>query len=76
MSDAALSTKLSLLFIFLGFIVHIIGFGAPYWQVTAIHHEGLWQVCEKVFDTCSEIDVDNIKIGGEYNIFYLFRHIP
>lgn len=49
------------MFILIGFIVHIIGFGAPYWQVVGSKYKGLWQDCSNV---CSKIDIDDFtKLG-------------
>ncbi|XP_071144149.1 uncharacterized protein [Mytilus edulis] len=60
LSDAALAIKLSLIFIIVGFLLHIIGFGAPYWSSNSVVHRGLWQYC--IMDSCSSIDTD-IKVG-------------
>ena len=68
LGDAALATKLALLFIFLGFIVHVIGFGAPYWQVvlsTDFYHGGLWQTC--TLGICQDFDTDQLtNVGCKY----------
>ena len=74
LGDAALATKLALLFIFLGFIVHIIGFGAPYWQIlgsTDLYHGGLWQIC--ILGHCQDFNTDQMtNIGCKYIFFYLW----
>lgn len=63
MGDGA--TKLALLIIFIGFVIHTIGFGAPYWQVVGskdLFRAGLWQIC--VINSCNEVDAaDFTKIG-------------
>lgn len=65
LSDAALAIKLALIFIIVGFLLHIIGFGAPYWTDNIVFNRGLWQYCIKITDSCSSIDTD-IKVGCEY----------
>ena len=40
------ATKIAIILIGIGFIVFLVGFGAPYWTVFGIlGHEGLWQRC-------------------------------
>ena len=40
------ATKIAIILIGIGFIVFVVGFGAPYWTVFGIlGHEGLWQRC-------------------------------
>ena len=74
LGDAALATKLALLFIFLGFIVHIIGFGAPYWQIlgsTDLYHGGLWQIC--ILGHCQDFNTDQLTNIGFDNWFQAVR---
>ncbi|CAC5373819.1 unnamed protein product [Mytilus coruscus] len=62
LGDAALAIKLALIFVIVGFLLHIIGFGAPYWSSGIFGSVGLWQSCSKITDSCSSIDTD-IKLG-------------
>ena len=40
------ATKIAIILIGIGFIVFVVGFGAPYWTVYGIFgHGGLWQGC-------------------------------
>lgn len=74
LGDSALATKLALLFIFIGFVIHIIGFGAPYWQVIGsvdIYHGGLWQIC--ALTICNEFDAGDLTKIGFDNWFQAVR---
>ncbi|XP_063406720.1 uncharacterized protein LOC134690657 [Mytilus trossulus] len=66
LSDAALAIKLALIFIIVGFLLHIIGFGAPYWSDNIAFNRGLWQSCSKITDSCSSVNTD-VNFGfGDY----------
>lgn len=40
------ATKIAIILIGIGFIVFVVGFGAPYWTVFGIlGYKGLWQEC-------------------------------
>ena len=43
------------------FIVHIIGYAAPYWINNGYYHAGLWKTC--LGDQCSDITV---KLSCKY----------
>lgn len=69
-SEAVCSTKLALFFVLIGFVIHIIGFGAPYWSDGFFGNAGLWQYCSDAFG-CSEVKFDTGNLGCKYFMFYI-----
>ncbi|CAC5373818.1 unnamed protein product [Mytilus coruscus] len=57
LTDVAFTIKLAFYFILFGFILHTIGFGAPYWATGYNSHAGLWQYCSRSRGICVSIDM-------------------
>nr|XP_022325837.1 uncharacterized protein LOC111125879 [Crassostrea virginica] len=64
LGNAPAATKVATIFIGIGFIVFVVGFGAPYWRKFGIGgNAGLWQSCGAFFglDGCSYFtDLDEV----------------
>ncbi|CAG2241783.1 unnamed protein product [Mytilus edulis] len=57
LTDVAFTIKLAFYFTLFGFVLHTIGFGAPYWYAGFNTHAGLWQYCSRSTGVCVTVDI-------------------